>query len=108
MKQPKNINRGIFAKDQYTKYVEFSKAVLWKDKELSLPKYIIAGFAAHNTKRVVFIDTHKKEKWIFHAIDIISFGKLKTVGQEEQVYFRIDMAEKEEVFKEISGRPLDK
>ena len=89
------INRGVFANKQYTKYVDFSKAVLWKDRQLSLPISIIAGFNAYGTTKVVFIDRGKDEKWIFSVEDIRERGKRKTVGQEEQWYFPIEMARKE-------------
>jgi len=91
----KKINRGVFANKQYTKYVSFSKAVLWKDRELSLPVYIIAGFNAHNTEKAVFIDRGIGEKWIFKVSDIKDKGFRKTVGQEEQWYFPIEMATKQ-------------
>ena len=91
----KKINKGIFANKQYTKYVNFNKAVLWKDRELSLPIYIIAGFNAYHTEKVVFIDRGKGEKLIFKAEDVRDKGFRKTVGQEEQMYFPIEMAKKE-------------
>ena len=91
----KKINRGVFADKQYTKYVNFNKAVLWKDRELSLPIYIIAGFNAYHTEKVVFIDRGRGEKWIFKVEDVKDKGRRKTVGQEEQYYFPIEMAKKE-------------
>ena len=91
----KKINKGIFANKQYTKYVSFNKAVLWKDRELSLPIYIIAGFNAYHTEKVVFIDRGRGEKWIFKVEDVKDKGFRKTVGQEEQYYFSIEMAKKE-------------
>lgn len=95
----KKINRGKFVNQQYTKYVNFSSAVLWKDKELSLPKFILAGFRAYGTLKVVFIDRGKGEKWIFKVQDIRDKGRFKTVGQEEQWYFPIEMAKKKPVKK---------
>ena len=95
----KKINRGVFAVKQYTKYVNFNKAVLWKDRELSLPIYIIAGFNAYHTEKVVFIDRGRGEKWIFKVEDVKDKGFRKTVGQEEQWYFPIEMAKKEEIKK---------
>ena len=90
----KRINRGIFANKQYTKYVSFNKAVLWKDRELSLPIAIIAGFNAYNTDQAVFIDRGRGEKWIFRVVDIRAKGGRKVVGQEEQWYFPIELADK--------------
>jgi len=95
----KKINRGIFANKQYTKYVSFSKAVLWKDRELSLRAVILAGFRAYGTTHAVFIDRGKGEKWIFEADEIRSKGRLKTVGQEQQWYFPIEMATKKKIKK---------
>lgn len=91
------MNKGKFEDDNYYKYVDFSKAVLWKDKQLSLPPFIIAGFNAYDTKKAIFTDLKKKEKWIFNTDDILTHGKWKKVGQEKQLYFPIWLAKKKSI-----------
>ena len=85
------MNRGKFTAKTYTKYVRFSTAVLWKDRELSLPVDIIARIRSSKVKKVVFIDTIKGEKWYFDPAKIFERMELKTVGQELQYYFPIDL-----------------
>lgn len=93
-KKKKLINKGSFHGDIYSKYVNFSKAVLWKDRELSVPKIILIGLNAYNTKEMRFIDSEKGEMWVFNPPEVIAKGHWKVVVQEEQWYFPIDIAEK--------------
>jgi len=92
-KKPK-INKGKFNGDIYAKYVDFSKAVLWKDRELSVPRLVLMGMNAYNTQEMRFIDIKKGEMWVFNPPEVIAKGHWKVVGQEEQWYFPIDIAEK--------------
>ena len=97
MKKKKSFNRGKFNGDIYAKYVDFSKAVLWKDRALSVPSFVLIGMRAYNTKEMRFIDKEKGEMWVFNVDEVMSKGSFKTVGQEKQWYFPIDMAEKRKV-----------
>ncbi len=90
-----NINQGIFKEDKYIKKVQFSKAVLWKDRELSLGRPIVEKIEENkNIKEIHFIDDIKRETWIFKRDDILDGSYLKQVGQEPQYYFSIQSAKK--------------
>jgi len=89
------INKGKFEGTVYKKFVSFSKAVLWKDRQLSLSLPIMAVIKKNKIATAEFIDHIKAEKWIFNTDEIIKYGKTKTVGQEPQWYFPIDIAKKE-------------
>lgn len=99
------MNKGKFNGTTYAKYIDFSKAVLWKDRQLSVPKFVMMGMNAYQTKEMRFIDTNKGEMWIFNPDEVRAKGKFKTVGQEEQFYFPIDIAKKEKV-NEYSTRDI--
>ena len=99
MKKKKSINKWKFNGDIYAKYVDFSKAVLWKDRELSVNKYVLMGMNAYSTKEMRFIDLKKEEVWIFNVDEVLAKGKFKKVGQEEQWYFPIDIADKKIIKK---------
>ena len=71
------INRGWFFGDEYTKNVKFSKAVLWKDRELSLPIYIMDKILKENVHTIIFKDPSKKEKWVFKADEVASVMQRK-------------------------------
>jgi len=94
------INKGIFTGFIYSKYVDFSKAVLWKDRQLSIPQFIYIGLTANNTLEMRFIDRGKGEMWVFKVEDVLRSGEWKQVGQEKQFYFPIELAKKVEVAKE--------
>lgn len=94
------INYGKFNGTTYAKYVDFSKAVLWKDRELSIPKFVFMGMNAYNTTEMRFIDRGKGEMWIFDAAKVKQSGVWKQVGQEEQFYFPIELAKKVTIKKE--------
>lgn len=79
--------------DSYIKYISFSKAVLWKDRELSLRINIIRTLQMNDIKYLCFIDMKKGEKWKFTLDSILKNGMRRTVGQEEQFYFPIGLAE---------------
>lgn len=91
------MNKGRFKGKKYTKYVDFSKAVLWKDRQLSIPRFIYIGLDAHKTEQLEFIDIEKGEKWVFQTDDVKNSGEWKAVGQEEQLYFPIELADKEKL-----------
>jgi hypothetical protein len=93
------INKGNFNGYIYSKYVDFSKAVLWKDRELSIPTFIYIGLEANNTVEMRFIDRGKGEMWVFDVAKVKASGRFKQVGQEEQFYFPIELAKKLQVAK---------
>lgn len=90
----KRVNLGRIENGVYYKSVVFSKAVLWKDRTLSLPPKVINAIATQDVKRMVFSDPTKFEKWIFDAEKVLKTMMLKQVGQEEQYYFPIDLAKR--------------
>ena len=89
------INYGNYVGNTYTKHVKFAKAVLWKTRELSIPVKVMNQIEGRKIDRLEFIDEGKKEKWVFKTSDVIANMRLKKVGQEEQFYFPISLAEKQ-------------
>lgn len=88
------MNKGyINAKNEYVKYVNFSQAVLWKDKQLSLPQSVVNKIIMNECKVLKFVDRNKQEVWTFQVQKIVNCMNLKTVGQEPQYYFPIDLRE---------------
>lgn len=86
------MNKGIVKGNNYIKYVTFSSAVLWKDKQLSLPPTIFDNIKS--LKEWHFIDIKKNEVWVFKTANVIPSVVLKKVGQETQYYFPISMCDK--------------
>ena len=84
------INWGKVQSNHYIKIVSFSKAVLWKDKQLSLTPVVYEKIK--NLREWHFIDEKKEEAWIFFTKEIIPLCVLKQVGQEGQYYFPIAKA----------------
>lgn len=90
----KRINKGTIDGTKYFKDVSFSTAVLWKDKQLSLPPEIIECCKECGVTELVFTDLHKLERWIFDFANVLKLGILKSEGQEKQLYFPISLARK--------------
>ena len=88
------INLGKIEDGIYTKSISPSKAVLWKDRSLSLPPKVIKAIADQDVKKIVFLIPSKLEKWIFDTDKVLANMRLKTVGQEAQYYFSIDLAKR--------------
>ncbi len=86
-------NRGYFFGNTYNKQVRFSKAVLWKDKQLSVPMDIWKR-CLRECDFMIFKDPTKKEIWTFAVKQCELMGGAKRVGQEEQWYFPIEFAKK--------------
>lgn len=86
------MNKGEFKNGDYIKYVSFLKSVLWKDRQLSLPPDVVNNLDEKGF--TIFIDAEEGERWTFRVIDILSEGEWKVEGQEKQLYFPIDLAEK--------------
>jgi len=82
---------------KYTKYVAFNKAVLWKDRQLSLPIPVMDTIKWFFIEKIIFIDNGKQEKWEFPVDKVLERGEQKTVGQEVQWYFPIELANKKPV-----------
>lgn len=90
-------NYGSFVGDGYLKRVNFDKAVLWHTRQLSLRSDIISKIKSKGVKRIVFVDDVKKEKWSFKAEKVLESMVVKMEGQEEQCYFPIDLAKREQI-----------
>ncbi len=80
-------NQGVFKGDTYTKQVSFSKAVLWKDKQISLSTIITRQFKPNRTKFIIFEDAKKGERWTSTYEKLKEVKIKKREGQEEQYYF---------------------
>ena len=93
------INYGKFNGSIYAKYLDLNKAVLWKDRQLSIPKFVVIGLTANSCTEMRFIDRSKGEMWIFNPDEVMAKGEWKQVGQEEQFYFPIELAKKVEIEK---------
>lgn len=93
----KKMNYGRFEKDRFIKQVRFSKAVLWKSREISLPRVTCVAFKPKGVKYVVFEDLVKNERWIASLDVLRPVTKFKREGQEEQYYFPIEVFEKEPI-----------
>lgn len=87
----KKINTGSFNGKIYTKIVSFSKAVLWKDRQISLPVHICNRMLELGIETVIFIDRKKGEQWEASVDDLRKSKILKKEGQEPQFYFPIEI-----------------
>jgi len=88
------INYGSIEGNTYRKYVNWNKAVLWMDREISIHQTIGENIIRLGIKDVEFIDNTKKKKWSASLDKVKESWKLKKVGQEPQFYVPI------EIFKE--------
>ena len=95
------MNYGRFTPTMYVKRVVFSKAVLWCKRQISLRSDIMSKIKASGVKKIVFIDKTKGEKWSFKVEKVFENMELKRVGQEDQYYFSIDLANKIKIEKVI-------
>lgn len=94
------MNKGTFTKHYFIKYVEFSKAVLWKDKQLSLPVSTFIRIQENKTQILRFVDLKKSEVWDF-LVDKVNLNRtLKKEGQEPQYYFPITLAVRSKYVKD--------
>lgn len=83
-----------YEKKIYTKFVQFSKAVLWKDRQLSIPLPLQRLLQDAEVTKLYFIDPQKSEQWEFDFEKVNQMGERKMVGQEPQWYFPIELAVK--------------
>lgn len=84
-------NKGKFLNDTYHKRVTFSKAVLWKDRAISLPPEVVKQFKPRGVKWVEFVDVKKNERWRCDTDTLRGNYEYKQVGQEPQYYFPIEL-----------------
>lgn len=99
------MNWGYFNHSgDYCKKVSFSKAVIWKDRQLSLRKDVVARIIKRGSKQIKFLDQVKKEKWIFKVEKVLEHGQYKRIGQEEQLYFPIELKKVEPI---LDRKPPD-
>lgn len=89
------MNIGTFDAEHFTKMVNFSKAVLWHTRELSLPISTIERIQQEKIPLMIFRDEGKKEQWVFKTKKVLDCMRLSQEGQEPQYYFSIDLAKKE-------------
>lgn len=89
-----NLGKFDYIGGTYTKIVKFRYAVLWKDRQISLPLPIMSMIKERGITKIVFIDYGKNEKWVFDVEQVNKMGERKMVGQEPQWYFPIEMATK--------------
>lgn len=87
----KKINVGVINGDVFIKHVSFSRAVLWKTKEISLPQRVIHNLNKNEVKTVVFIDVKSKERWSASMETLKRRNTFKKEGQEPQFYFPISV-----------------
>lgn len=88
------INTGRFSETTYTKVVSFAKAVLWKDRAISLPPFVVSRIKGDGISKIVFEDLKKGERWTIATNDFLGSATLKKVGQEAQYYCPIDLFSK--------------
>lgn len=99
------INQGKIENGRYIKQVEFSKAVLWKDKQISLNPDIINNLLLNKVLEIWFEDQKKNERWSISLSDFIHNSLLKTVGQEKQYYTPISLFDRE-IIRKIEQKPI--
>ena len=83
------MNYGKITGDTYRKDVDFSKAVLWKNREISLSPKILESFGG--VKIIEFYDAKKDTLWWASFEKVMEAWKLKKEGQEEQYYIPISV-----------------
>lgn len=91
------MNHGRFTATMYIKHVCIGKAVLWKDRQISLRKDIIDKIHARGIRKIVFVDKGRGEKWVFDPAKVFETMILKREGQEDQYYFPIELAKKKKI-----------
>ena len=99
------INEGKIEGQRYIKRVEFSKAVLWKDKQISLNPVIVSKCQDHGVLEIWFEDYKKNERWIISMQDFVHNSTLRLVGQERQFYCPISLFDRE-IINKIDQKPI--
>ena len=85
------INKGKIVGNTYVKYVNWNKAVVWKYREISIHKDVAENWLTDEIKFIKFIDKLKGRSWAANLNRIKDKWRLKTIGQEPQYYFSIDL-----------------
>lgn len=91
------INYGEIQGKVYRKYVNWNKAVLWKDRQISIHKTVGNTLALNGVEIVEFIDRNKKNKWTALLNKVKESWELKQVGQEPQYYIPIEVFKCEKI-----------
>lgn len=99
-------NYGSFRNGIYTKRVMFSKAVIWKDRQLSLREEIIDRIRTERIELIVFVDEYKNERWIFKVDKVLETMVKKSVGQEVQYYFPIELAKRVQIVPTVKPKVI--
>jgi len=94
----KKINKGVVAGNTYKKIISINRAVLWKDRQISIHKSVVEGwFKNKDIKHIWFEDRGKSEIWITTVALAERNWILKKEGQEPQYYIPI------EIFRKYKG-----
>jgi hypothetical protein len=88
------INTGKIIDKDFVKHVTFSRAVLWKNKEISLPPHVMKTIIEKKVENVVFIDVGKQKVWKAPLSKVVESSTLRVEGQEEQHYIPIEIFDK--------------
>ena len=91
MVKKNKINKGEIIGNTYYKNVNFSKAVLWRDREISLHKDVGDYWLTDKIKFIKFIDRSRNESWTTRVDRVKKVWKLRQVGQEPQYYIPIEV-----------------
>ena len=94
-------NQGKFIGNKYIKCVNFSKAVLWKSRQISLRPAVVHQFGERSTKLVIFEDKLKNERWSASVLELQAVAVLKTEWQEEQFYYPISVFKVSKIREEV-------
>jgi len=86
------MNVGHFHKEEYVKFINFKRAVYWKEKELSLQTYVINKILADSIPLIRFVDLREGKEWQFDTAKVMKGGLIRKVGPEEQFYFSLRLA----------------
>lgn len=87
----KRINYGKVVQDIYFKVINFNKAVIWKDREISLHRKVVEDWIPNKgVKKIMLYDPTKEKLHYVKVEQIKKHWVLKSVGQEKQYYFPIE------------------
>ena len=95
------MNKGILlttksGKVAYYKKVNWSKAVIWKDRQISINPDVVR-IMFDRVELVIFHDEKKNKCWSADINSVKKNWKLRKIGQEKQYYIPIDIFEEKEV-----------
>ncbi len=90
MEKASTINKGQIISNQFVKYCKFSKAVLWKDRQISLRDDEFRRAKEAGVKNIIWVDLGKNEMMGHTPEKLEEIGRFKQEGQEPQWYFPIE------------------